>query len=337
MIDSGISASNLYIVEALWDSSSYYNYGYSLVQQNLGAQLVNLNSAAPYPDFMDKAIVNGYFYSSFKFNRILYEVDVFVSIPKMKQHYSAGVTHCIKNLVGIVPLHYYNTSGSSGNRSALHFEGGDVKTHLPRSICDLHKARPIHLGIIDGIKNAEGGEGPWNPTFRTSEYNLLLAGKDPVALDSVASYQMGNDPEPEKLRLPNGQLCDNHLYLARQKGMGTNILNEIELVGDGAGEIGTSVQEYPWENMSNKIQLFQNYPNPFHASTTIGYYLPKPGNVILKVFNTSGQEIETLVNGYIPAGEHQVHWTIKNLPRGIYYCRLQTGENSETIKLVFYE
>jgi hypothetical protein len=39
---------------------------------------------------------------------------------------------------------------------------------------------------IDSIKNAVGGEGAWNPTFQTAEYNVLIAGKDPVATDSVA-------------------------------------------------------------------------------------------------------------------------------------------------------
>jgi uncharacterized protein (DUF362 family) len=335
IIDSGVSASDLYIVEAIWDAASYNDFGYLDVQQGLGAQLVDLNHEAPYSDFIDKEVgEDHFFYSSFKLNRILDEVDVFVSIPKMKQHYDAGVTHSMKNLVGIVPIQYYMMPNQPGYRSALHLEGGNIRTHLPRSICDLNMARPINLAVIDGIKNAISGEGPWISTFQPAEYHLLLAGKDPVATDSVASFQMGNDPEAEKLQLPNGEQCDNYLELLHQKNMGTNQMDEIELVGDGASLI-TSVRSGYARIIPTNIKLFQNYPNPFNQATTIKYYLPKSEHVSLKIFNTIGQEIETLVSGYIPAGEHQLRWTVKSLPSAIYYYKLQVGEFSETRKLIF--
>jgi uncharacterized protein (DUF362 family) len=146
ILDSGVSANNLYIVEALWDMQSYNDYGYAAVQESLGAQLVNLNNAYPYADFMQKSTGDNHlFYSSFTLNRILDEIDVLVSIPKMKQHYDAGVTHTMKNLVGIVPIQYYTMPDNTGMRSALHYDGGNIRTHLPRSICDLNLARPIHL------------------------------------------------------------------------------------------------------------------------------------------------------------------------------------------------
>jgi uncharacterized protein (DUF362 family) len=334
ILDSGVSANNLYIVEALWDMQSYNDFGYAEVQESLGAQLVNLNNASPYSDFMLKSTGdNHFYYSSFTLNRILDEIDVFVSIPKMKQHYDAGVTHTMKNLVGIVPIQYYTMPDNTGMRSALHYDGGNIRTHLPRSICDLNLARPIHLGIIDGIKNAVGGEGPWNPTFQPAQYNLLLAGKDPVALDSVASHLMGNDPEAEKFLLPGGESCDNYLKLASGLGMGTNMLDAIQLVGDGADVTGVS-EPYPTGRPA-EIQLFQNYPNPFNHTTNVRYYLPRSGHVTLKIFNNIGQVVETLVDHYLTAGEYQSQWSLNNLPAGIYFCRLQTGNEINTIKLLF--
>ena len=335
IIDSGINAEDIYIVEAIWDANSYNNFGYLDVQQDLGIQLVNLNNPAPYSDFIDKDVGdNHFFYSTFKFNQILDDVNVFISIPKMKQHYDAGVTHSMKNLVGIVPLHHYTMPSDQGLRSAIHYEGGDIRTHLPRSICDLNMARSINLAVIDGIKNAEAGEGPWNPTFQPAEYHLILAGKDPVALDSIASLQMGNDTEAEKFQLPSGEQCDNYLLLANQKGMGTNMLNEIELVGDGAHLITAVDQQISQQNTPKTIQLFQNYPNPFNSSTTFLYYLSESGNVTLKVFNIAGQEIQTLVNGTIPSGEHQLIWRARDLQSGLYYYKLQVGRYSETKKLI---
>jgi len=141
-------------------------------------------------------------------------------------------------------------------------------------------ARPIHLGVIDGIKNAVGGEGPWNPTFQPAAFNLLLAGKTPVALDSVASHLMGNDPEADKFRLPGGEECDNYLKLANGFGNGlTNNLDEIQLVGDG---VTTSVVELTLQtgrlkfNSSRIIRILLFIPQP------IRYYLPRSGHITFK-------------------------------------------------------
>ena len=335
IIDHGVSADNIYFVEAIWDTASYADFGYQAVQEDLGVQFINLNSEEPYADFMDKEVGDGHFYyETLKFNRILDEVDAFVSIPKMKEHYNAAITHSMKNLVGTVPLQNYTLPGMTSYRSALHYhvQGGDIKTSLPRSICDLNMARPIHLAVIDGIKNAEGGEGPWNATFQPAEYHLLLAGKDPVATDSIAVQQMDSDPEAQKLQTRSGDIVDNYLYLAHQKGMGTNILSEIELVGDGVTAV--SPHDISKNNIPETITLFQNYPNPFNSSTIIRYYIPESGRVTLKVYNAIGQMIRTLLNSHMTAGEHQLQWRANDLASGIYFYKLRFNGYSKTRKLV---
>jgi len=332
LIDSGINGNDIYLVEALWDIGSFNNFGYLEVQQGLGAQMVNLNEKDPYPDFVTREVgSNKFYYDSFIFNQILVDIDVYVSIPKMKQHYDAGVTHSIKNQVGIVPLQFYDQPSQPNYRSKLHFDGGNIRTHLPRSICDLYFARPINLAVIDGIKNAIGGEGAWNPTFQPAEYDLLLAGKDAVASDSVASFIMGNDPEAAQLLLPGGEYCDNHLDLLHERGVGTNKMSEIEIVGDGAGVVSVR-PEYTYVK-PDEFMLFQNFPNPFNPSTTIKFYLPTTENVSIKLFTAAGEEVETLVQGEIPEGQHVFQWTAKNLASGIYIYRMQAGDFSESKKL----
>jgi len=334
LIDCGINGNDIYIVEALWDEASYNNFGYLEVQQDLGAQMVNLNNKEPYTNFVNKEVgEKRFFYEYFTLNQVLADVDVYVSIPKMKQHYDAGVTHSLKNQIGIVPIQFYTMPSQQGFRSKLHYEGGNIRTHLPRSICDLNLARPVNLAIIDGIKNANGGEGAWNPTFEPAEYNILLAGKDPVAADSVASYLMGNDPEAEMLRLPNGEECDNYLELLHQKGIGTNQMNEIELVGDGAGTVSVR-PDYKLIKPYN-FMLFQNFPNPFNPSTTIKFYLPSAEFVTIKLFNMLGEKIETLVEGNIPAGQHKIQWTADHLASGTYIYEMHASEFSEAKKMIF--
>ena len=82
------------------------------------------------------------------------------------------------------------------------------------------------------------------------------------------------------------------------------------------------------------LELLQNYRNPFNPSTTIRYELPKAANVSLKIFNTLGQVVATLVNERMDAGYNQVQWNASNVPSGIYFYRLQAGEFLETKKMI---
>ena len=82
------------------------------------------------------------------------------------------------------------------------------------------------------------------------------------------------------------------------------------------------------------FQLKQNYPNPFNPSTTIKYNLRISDNVLLKIYDLTGQELETLVNGYQTNGEYNITWHPKELSSGLYFYRLQTNEFSETKKLI---
>lgn len=80
--------------------------------------------------------------------------------------------------------------------------------------------------------------------------------------------------------------------------------------------------------------LSQNYPNPFNPSTTIRFALPKSSFVVLKVFNLLGQELETLVNEKLSAGEFEVNWNANALPSGVYLYRIQAADFIDSKKLV---
>jgi hypothetical protein len=86
--------------------------------------------------------------------------------------------------------------------------------------------------------------------------------------------------------------------------------------------------------LSQKFALDQNYPNPFNPTTIIKYNLRESSRISLKIYNLAGHEIETLINGFLSAGEHEITWQPKSLPSGIYFYRLQAGEFSETKKSI---
>jgi len=98
----------------------------------------------------------------------------------------------------------------------------------------------------------------------------------------------------------------------------------------------TAVEEKTQEEsqLPTAYELKQNYPNPFNPSTTIQFALPKPSAVKLKILNMLGREILTLVDEKLPAGEHKVVFDTRTLTSGVYYYRLQAGEEFvETKKL----
>ena len=83
-------------------------------------------------------------------------------------------------------------------------------------------------------------------------------------------------------------------------------------------------------NVPETYSLGQNYPNPFNPSTAICYALPENAYVSLRVYNCLGQEVATLVDGQLTAGQHQVTWDARNLASGVYICRIEArpGEGS---------
>jgi uncharacterized protein (DUF362 family) len=229
LLDAG--AKSLYIVESFSDSQSVSQWGYTDVARSLNAALIDLNHAAPYADFATVPVgENYYIYESLLLNHILEEASCFVSIAKMKPHCSAGVTLSMKNLVGIGPLQFYRQASQDGNRTAFHGSEKGTNTRLPRVIVDLNRARPIHLAVVDGISTIEGGEGPWTKYTKQVKPGVLLAGKNALATDAIATSVMGFDPTSEAPAAPFLQ-SNNYLNLAYLQGLGTNRLDAIDTIG----------------------------------------------------------------------------------------------------------
>jgi hypothetical protein len=99
------------------------------------------------------------------------------------------------------------------------------------------------------------------------------------------------------------------------------------------GEIITSVAEYE-NNSPIQFTLYQNFPNPFNPTTTISFDLPNSGPVSLKIYDTYGREISTLMNAVATAGKHQMIFNGEGLPSGVYFARLKSSTFTKSIKLV---
>ena len=127
----------------------------------------------------------------------------------------------------------------------------------------------------------------------------------------------------------------------------TPILNDVYFlddnngwaVGDGGtiiktGEGVSFVNEEEINEIPTNYSLSNNFPNPFNPSTKIRYSILEKSKVSIKVFDILGKEIETLVNEEKPTGTYEITWYAKNLPCGVYFYQLRTGELVETKKMI---
>jgi uncharacterized protein (DUF362 family) len=196
-----------------------------------------------------------YMFPAYDLNRAYHDTDVFVSMAKLKNHATCGVTLSMKNCFGITPASIYgddagvdvpNERPQSGRVKTMH-EGRrnpsktalaelDPKTsrdpgyRMPRIVAELNLTRPVDLAIIDGVESIAAGEGPWIRGIRYVHPGVLIAGLNAVNTDAVAAAVMGYDPRAARGTAPF-QNCDNTLLLAEKLGVGSAELSRIEVAG----------------------------------------------------------------------------------------------------------
>lgn len=137
------------------------------------------------------------------------DADVVINLPKLKTHEMMTLTCGVKNLYGAVV---------GAAKAGLHLTAGHSKELFAGLLLEIAFARPVALTIADGIVAMEG-DGPNSGTPR--QLGLLLAGENPVALDTVAAHLAG---------IPAGLLpveCE-----ARRRGLSGTELEQITVVGD---------------------------------------------------------------------------------------------------------
>ncbi|MCF8259842.1 MAG: glycosyl hydrolase 53 family protein [Melioribacteraceae bacterium] len=92
-------------------------------------------------------------------------------------------------------------------------------------------------------------------------------------------------------------------------------------------------------SIPGKVNLLQNYPNPFNPSTLITFALNEPQNIRLNIYNSIGEKVYSLFEGYSSAGKFQKTWngnsdSGKAMPAGIYFLQMISGNEQKNIKLV---
>lgn len=262
-----------FMYDAGWDPMALVNAGRRVELENTNV----LGSGKRYHRRMTPG--GGLIFPGFDLNHAYDESDVIVSIAKMKEHATCGITLAMKNMFGITPVTIYGDQAGKdepapdamGGRGAVMHQGSrgpslsspqeidpstsrDDKWRVPRIVVDLCAAVPIHLSIIDGIDALAGGEGSWVSSSKHVRPRLLAAGLNPVSTDAVAAALMGFDPMAGHGEMPF-EGCDSTLLLAERQGLGTRDPRRIEVIGAAIEQVKfdfRSASPGPWRRVRGR-------------------------------------------------------------------------------------
>ena len=233
-------------------------------------ELVNTNmpykGGKPYTRF--PVPHTGHIFPAYDLSTAYAESDVLVSMTKLKEHGTAGVTLSIKNLFGITPTTIYGNKVPVDEPAPVPYGGRQEIGHngsrqppksspqekdpnsprqagyrIPRIVADLSAAITPGLEIIEGIESIAGAELPRGGTTVAISPGILVAGTNPVSTDAVAMAVMGFDPMAERGAAPF-ETCDNTLRLAEDLGVGTRDLSRIEVVGAAIKDVAFKFRDY---------------------------------------------------------------------------------------------
>jgi uncharacterized protein (DUF362 family) len=257
-------AKRIYLVESLYETKRpeevFAAQGWNierLVSAGNGAvAFEDTRNQGAFKDYVKLPVPwRGYVFPAYHLNRRYADTDVFVTVAKLKNHVTAGITGAVKNLFGITPTALYGNDApnerTTENRGSILHDGsravpagvtperyaswkdvGKAVTsfyRVPRVTADVYGVRPADLAIVEGVETCQGGEGPWCPRVRPIAPGIILAGRNAVTVDAIATAVMGYDPLASVTKKP--WFGDNHLALLARAGVGTIDPARIEVAG----------------------------------------------------------------------------------------------------------
>lgn len=155
---------------------------------------------------------------------------------------------------------------------------------------------------------ADGGDfwaalsGVYTSTDDGKKWTLLKSG-----LSDIAIYSLAIDNQ-------------SFIYAGAKNGFVYRSVNPTDL---------PELQTIPYS-----YQLLQNYPNPFNPTTTIEYSIPQKEKVKITIYDIVGREIITLINQIQNAGAYKIKFIANELNSGIYFYKMETGNFSDTKKML---
>ncbi|MBS1515601.1 MAG: T9SS type A sorting domain-containing protein [Bacteroidetes bacterium] len=167
----------------------------------------------------------------------------------------------------------------------------------------------------------------YNPVYAIAKFNnnLIVGCNDGIFLTTNQGqmwYSINQGITPgSQFQFNAITKCGNYVFAPANNGIWRRDLNQVSVQNISAV-------------VSSDYKLMQNYPNPFNPATKIRFELPKSSFVNLKVYNSAGKEIATLVNEKLAQGVYETEFDASALSSGVYFYKIVTGDFIQTKKML---
>ncbi len=295
-------------------------------------------------------------------NFIVAQSDAFAGTAAMFVSTNAGLNWTLQNMTGVgftigslpavfcIDNQFYGSGASTAPRIGVTTNGGTSWTGYPISVTGtftsgvaFNNNKTNGLGISSAsypnISRTTNGGVNWSTLSTggtgTSTLNVLrwAPGTDICYLATSLGIMVTTNNGTSFSNMTTSSITG--FFDISVQVVGGNIVG-YAVAGDGSVvRLSTPVAVDPTNTTTpSTFALEQNYPNPFNPSTTIKYSVPVSGNVSIKVYNSIGVEVMTVVNGNHVAGNYVENVDLSGLSSGIYFYTLTSGDFKDTKKMM---
>jgi hypothetical protein len=199
--------------------------------------------------------------------------------------------------------------------------------------------------LSDKLENPLKWQFPEGVTIDPGGFLIVWTDEDGNAEDGIhANFKLSANGETVLLFGSDDQgnaLLDSASFSSqsadRSYGRHPNTIDEWLIFAIPTPGLENSIQSDLNENVvavADKFQLWPAFPNPFNPLTTISFSLPAASKVSLKIYNTVGQLMTTLVDEQLAQGNHEFQWHALQMSSGIYFYTLTSGSFSQTKRMI---
>jgi uncharacterized protein (TIGR02145 family) len=233
---------------------------------------------------------------------------------------------------GLYTLGWSSTEINAGTSYDWQLDGSDNKIYFlnppkryavsVRCLNDNYPL-PVELGLLTAVDNGRTVQLNWETkTEKNSDkFNIerKTVGADWGLIGSVKAAVLSNSPKQYSYTDKN-LLSGQYQYRLKM------------IDNDGTFNYSSIVEAEV--AVPKNYELSQNFPNPFNPNTVISYSLPLASNVRLIVYNSLGQTVKVLENGFKNAGTYSVNFNASELPTGTYFYKMEAGQFSQIKKMM---
>jgi hypothetical protein len=250
------------------------------------------------------------------------------------------VTSCGPNTtIDVIGLLKGNVSGRPGGGAMLAGPSTKVKLGIPEHFDDYVEV-PVEVVHADDICSAQ-----FNISYDPADFDVVEVRAVGLASGFMAAYHAEGGDLIIAMAGSQGFSGVGDVAVVRFQKKHTPMAiasTRLEVTDALLNEFEPLIEDSEYRAEVVRFGLGPISPNPFVGSTLISYSAAQRAHVSIDIYNVSGQLVRTVVDGDVEAGTHQVSWdgcdsSGSKVARGVYFCRMNSGQYNTTEKVVLLQ